>query len=344
VRVAILGSGAVGARAARQLTTSTEVHEVVLRDTHPSRPVTLAESLGDRARRDTSSTGAVPEGVDVVILATPTGTHFRPAREAVERGVSVVSVSDAVEDVQLLLTLDDAARRHGCNVVVGAGFSPGFTCLLARFGARSFTTVDELHIAKVGTGGRACARQHHRALSGTAVDWRDGEWVRRRGGSGRELSWFPEPLGGRDCYRAARPDAVLLVPEFPGISRVTARLGATRRDRLTMHLPMLTPPHAEGGPGGARVEVRGWRGDAREVAVYGVMDRPAVAAGAVAALAAKAAVDGTLFPPGAGGLARVADPIPMLRDLAERGIRAAVFDGTPRAPAMPYPLASPPPG
>jgi hypothetical protein len=280
--------------------------------------------------------------VDAVILASPTGTHFRPAREAVERGISVVSVSDAIEDVQLLLTLHETARRRGCTVVVGAGFSPGLTCLLARFGARSFSAVDELHIAKVGTGGRACARQHHRALSGTAVDWRDGEWVRRRGGSGRELSWFPEPIGGRDCYRAALPDAILLVPEFPGVSRVTARLGATRRDRLTMHLPMLTPPHPEGGPGGARVELRGWRGDAREVAVYGVMDRPAVAAGAVAALAARAAVDGSLFAPGAAGLAHVADPVPMLRDLAERGIRAAVFDGTPRVPAVPFPTAAPP--
>ena len=27
------------------------------------------------------------------------------------------------------------------------------------------------------------------------------------GGTGRELCWFPDPIGGRDCYRAALADA-----------------------------------------------------------------------------------------------------------------------------------------
>ena len=122
-----------------------------------------------------------------------------------------------------------------------------------------FDHVDEIHVAKVGTGGPSCAAAHHRALGGTALDWRDGEWVTRRAGSGRELCWFPDPIGGEDCYRAALADAVLLAPAFPGIARITARMGANRRDRITSRFPMLRPPHPEGGPGGARVEVRGQR-------------------------------------------------------------------------------------
>src|SRR5690606_12328237 len=162
---------------------------------------------------------------------------------------------------------------------------------------------DEIHMAKAGAGGPACARQHHRALRGTAIDWRDGTWVRRRGGSGRELMWFPEPVGGRDCYRAAVPDALLLVSSFPHATRITSRVAATRRDRLTMRLPMLRPPHAEGVTGAARVELRGTvRGGRREVMVYGVMDRPAAAAGAVAALAALWTDGDRLGPTGAGGL------------------------------------------
>jgi hypothetical protein len=179
----------------------------------------------------------------------------------------------------------------------------------------------------VGTGGPACARQHHDALAASALDWRDGGWVRRRGGSGRELCWFPDPIGGRDCYRAALPDALLLAPAFAGVERVTARLGATRRDRLTARLPMLRRPHPEGGPGALRVEVRGRQGMAREVRVRGAMDRPAVAAGAVAALSAVHAVQGSLSRPGAAGLAELADARSMLRVLHERGVRAAVFAG-----------------
>src|SRR3546814_6619520 len=75
-------------------------------------------------------------------------------------------------------------------------------------------------------------------------------------GSGRELCWFPDPIGAEDCYRAELPDAVLLVPHFPLVDRVTARLSATRRDRITAHLPMLRKPHPEGLVGAVRVEVR----------------------------------------------------------------------------------------
>ena len=162
-------------------------------------------------------------------------------------------------------------------VVVGAGFSPGLTCVLARHAARRFEAVDEIHVARSGTGGPSCARAHHRALAGTSLDWRDGGWQRRRAGSGRELCWFPDPVGGQDCYRAELPDAMLLVPPFPGVDRVTARLSATRRDRITAHLPMLRKPHPEGLVGAARVEVRGRQHGVQDVVVLGVLDRPAVA-------------------------------------------------------------------
>jgi hypothetical protein len=151
--------------------------------------------------------------------------------------------------------------------------------------------------------------------------------MRRPGGSGRELCWFPDPVGGVDCYRAALAEPLLLTPAFPGVQRVTANLGANRRDRLTARLPMLRPPHPEGGVGALRVEVRGRRGSGRDERVLGVVDRPAVAAAAVAALAARWAAGGRLTRAGAGGLAALVDPIPFLSALADRGVRAAAFEG-----------------
>jgi hypothetical protein len=343
VRVAVVGCGAVGARAARQLLSTPDVEQVVLRDTRRDWLSTLQESLGDAAVADEPPYRSAPDA-DAVILAGPVGEHAVLAAAALERGSAVVSVADSIDDVRLLLALDGEARRRGLPVVIGAGFSPGLSCVLARFGARAFDVVEEIHVSMAGTGGPACARQHHDALRGTGLDWRDGAWVRRRGGSGRELAWFPEPIGGRDCYRAALPDTLLLVGEFPDAVRITARVGATRRDRLTMHLPMLTPPHAEGGPGAVRVELRGRRAGGHEVAVYGVMDSPAVAAGAVAAVSALWALTGRLRAVGAGGLARMVEPGPFLQELSARGVRAAVFDGTPRVPPLPSPVVGPTPG
>jgi hypothetical protein len=323
VRVAVIGAGAVGARAARQLVSSPEVEAVCVHDVDPGRVDDVVRGIADPR-----CTPGDLDRVDVGIVAVPAGDHRDHAEQLLDRGAAVVSVSDSITDVRALLALDDEARIRGLPVVVGAGFAPGLTDVLARHASTAFDSVEEIHVAKVGTGGPACAKQHHRALVGEAVDWRDGSWFTRRAGSGRELCWFPDPVGGQDCYRAGAPDALLLAPAFAGVRRVTARVGANRRDRLTARLPMLRPPHPEGGVGAVRVEVRGRRGSAADVTVYGAMDRPAVASGAVAALAAEWAGAGRLEP-GAGGLAAPGlETVPFLAELARRGVKAAVFQGT----------------
>jgi saccharopine dehydrogenase-like NADP-dependent oxidoreductase len=285
----------------------------------------VADALAPRVR----AVGTQPEdlaGVDVVVLATP-APHAEVAEALLRAGVAVVSVSDDVDDVEALLRLDGLAERHGLALVVGAGFAPGMTCLLARFVAGALDTVDEIHVAKHGAGGPACARQHHRALASTAIGWQDQVWIERPGGSGRELCWFPEPVGARDCYRAEVPDPLLLVPAFPGVARVTSRTSATRRDRLTARLPMLRPPHAEGLLGAIRVEVRGTRDGVRALEVVGAIDRPAAAAGAVAAVAAVMVAGGGVRR-GAFGLGSAdLDAEAILAELAHRGVKAARYVG-----------------
>jgi hypothetical protein len=90
---------------------------------------------------------------------------------------------------------------------------------------------------------------------------------------------------------------------------------------------MLRPPHRDAGLGAVRVEVRGRRGTARDVAVLGAIDRPAVAAGAVAALAALQVAGGSV-PAGASGLGSAVETVPFLGELARRGVKAAVFTGS----------------
>lgn len=327
MRLVLAGAGAVGARAARQLHGLEGLRELVVADTDADRARTVVASLGRPARAEVWSDDLLA-GASALVLAIPAGRHASLAAQALASGAHVVSVTDDVAETERLLALDADARARGLHVVVGAGFSPGLTCLLARHAAAEFSSVDEIHVAKTGTGGPACARQHHAALAGEALDWRDGDWSRRPAGSGRELCWFPDPVGGLDCYRAALPDALLLQPAFAGIGRVTARVSASRRDRITARLPMLRRPHAEGAIGAVRVEVRGRRGAATDARVLGAIDRPGVAAGAVAAVATAWAVGGRLARPGAAGLAElVPEPVAFLHDLAGRGVRAAVFAG-----------------
>lgn len=320
-----MGVGAMGARCARQLVSTPSVSSVILRDPDHGRTVEVQASLSETSIADSSGIDD-PVDADVVVLAGPAGTQLPAARLHLGRGAHIVATTDDVDEVGGLLALNDEAVELDRTVVVGAGFAPGLTDLLARHAAGRFTEVNEVHVGKVGTGGPACAQAHHRALVGMAVDWRDGQWLHRQGGSGRELAWFPDPIAARDCYRAALPDALLLAPEFPGVLRVTARLAATRRDRLTARLPMLRRPHPDGGPGAVRVEVRGMTANGHDVVVLGAMDRPAVAGGAVAALAAVFVGDGRALRTGAAGMAGLFDPLPLLVELAGRGVRCAVFD------------------
>lgn len=329
MRIAVLGAGAVGARAVRQLASTPEVDLVTVADADPRRAASTADSIAEPGRVDARLAGpGWADGAEVAIVATPE-RHRAEAERLLERGIAVVSTADGLDDVRELLGLDAEASERGLPVVLGAGFGPGLSDVLVAHAAATFDQVDEIHISRRGTGGPACARQHHRAMAGESAEYRDGAWTRRRAGSGRELAWFPDPLGPADCYRAAVPDPLLLVAAFPGVMRVSARLAATRRDRLTARLPMLRPPHRETGLGAIRVEVRGRRGAARDVTVLGAIDRPAVAAGAVAALAAIAAARGEVSA-GARGLGSAVETVPFLTELARRGVKAAAFVGDAR--------------
>lgn len=319
--IGIVGLGRVGSHAARQMRTSDVPLRVYDNDRNQRRLV--LDTL--RAVDGLAEPNGAPAGI--VILATPAGDHGALARPLVQSGVTVISTSDDPADVEDLLGLDRAARDAGATVVAGAGMSPGLSCLYARFAGLKFTDVRELGVWTTGTAGPACARRHHRALQESGRALIDGRWVEKRGGSGRDLTWFPGALGARDCYRGALAEPVLLHRLFPEAERISARIAATRRDRLTNRLPMLRRPHADGGPGGFRVEVRGLTSDGFHTEVVGAMAYPSVTAGTVAAVLALH-IHAAEVPHGAMGAGEVVDdPRPLLHELHRRGIAAARFHG-----------------
>jgi len=288
--IGVIGAGLVGTAVVDTLTAHGQA-QLVVSDTN----MAAARRLAVRATTKTSQVHASSVGdmfaTNLVVLACA-APHAKAARKLLEAGVSVVSCGDDLDDTLAMLDLDAVARQARQTLVVGATMSPGLSGLLVRVMSARFSAVDEAHIAMHGTAGPACAQQHHRALAGQSLGWHDGDWLRRPAGSGRELCWFPDPVGPRDCYRAELADPAVIHQALPELLRVTVRMSANRRDRLTARLPMLTPPHAEGGIGALRVEVRGWRNDARHVEVVGVADRVASVVGKVAATTARQVVAG----------------------------------------------------
>lgn len=324
--IAIVGAGVTGARVLEQLIRLSHT-DFLLHD----REEFKAERLAARHRSDAINISVVRKHhlvqAHVVVLACG-APHNELALSFLQAGAHVVSVSDDVDDTTALLDLNDMAMQHNRLLVVGAAASPGLTGLLLAHLSTQFDSIDEAHVAVHGTGGPDCARQHHAALSGSSLGWHDGGWLRRPSGSGRELCWFPEPVGAYDCYRAEVPDPLLLHRALPQLQRISARISATRRDRLTARLPMLAPPNAEGGMGAVRIEVRGIRGISRAMEIVGVSERLAHIAAIVAAITTHAVVHNNISAVGAHVLG--ADELPnaqLLRGVADAGLHIQQFVG-----------------
>ncbi|MHB1444742.1 MAG: saccharopine dehydrogenase family protein [Acidimicrobiales bacterium] len=331
-RYVVAGLGAVGVRAARQVHSLGGVEALWLVGSDRRRAEEVAGAIGAPAR---------PGSWDEAMAGSPDAVVFCGAEDklvgadrlverasaALDAGANVISTADGLEEVDGLLALDARARDRGRSVVAGAAFCPGLSCVLAVHAAVRMEEVTEIRVAGSGAGGPACRRSYRRSLSGLAHEWESGAWVSAPAGSGRELCWFPDPEGATDCYRADFAASQLLLPAFPEAQRISARRAGSRRERLGLGRPALHR-RSEGSSGAIWVEVVGHQDGAVVSRVLGAYDRPAVAAGAVAALAAHWAVDGRLARTGAGGLAElVKDSIGFLGQLAERGVKVAVFSG-----------------
>ena len=326
MRALVLGAGAVGTKVAQQLLSSNTVDKILLRDIAPEKLGIASKTLGSRVEVEHFP---FPQNMDadVVVVASPRGTQLEAVKKAISLRRPTVVVSDGLSETVSILNLEKEAFELGVPVVVGTGFAPGLSCVLSAYGKTLLEQTEEIHVSKMGTGGPACALVHHRALSRMSFGWREDKWDKRLGGSGRELLWFPEPVGPQDCYNAALSDPILLHNAFPDVSRISAKMAATRRDRFTAFFPMLTPPHNEGGIGAIRVELRGSKNGVQENIVLGVSEHPASAAAAVTALTTEYLLKQKINLNHMSTLALIVEPSEFLSELTKRSIAVEIFEG-----------------
>ncbi len=326
---AILGAGSVGGRLGRELAIGDDRDVLVYSRRGEGLGRSSARPRVSRIACDTftQAINEMDDSVSTLVFAGETGGQAELARAALLSGKNVVSPSDDPDEVRDLLRLHELAADRRLSLVVGAAFSPGLTCLLSSLGSRRFDLLDEIHLARIGTGGPQCAKQRVRSTRLTTEEWRNGRWVAAASGSGRELCWFPDPIGAKDCYRVASAEPQLIVREFPALNRVSVRMAMSRKDRLALPLPHLLHSPGDGGVGACRVELRGFRGGVSATYVFGALDRPAQAAAAVLAEVVVGIECGEA-PLGAHGLAAWDSPETVLSRLRQRGIRVAEFIGS----------------
>ena len=330
--VLLVGAGAVGARAARQLTDTAGIDRVLVVERRKQHAEAVVAAMGSRAEVfEWHGDRPLPSGVSAVACALPGGSEQPIASRALEAGVPFASSGDDENDLMGLRSLTETARRAGIAIIAGCGLAPGLADVLARHAADAFDEVDEIGISRAGTAGDVCVATAGRALRGGSVELRDGEYEESRRRGGHELVWFPEPIGPRECERVAT-GVHLLSAAVPDASRISVRFA---RDDTGPRQRWLRKRDPEGTWGAVRVEVWGRRGAGREPIVYGAIERTAIAAGTVLGVTAAAlagALPGLLAPSaGVFGLGVVAQPRAFLAELSRRGVKAAIFEGVPVA-------------
>jgi hypothetical protein len=319
----VVGVGAVGTRAARQLVDTPGIDRVLLADRESAHLAEVVEALGAAEAVNFAPGDAIPDGVDVVATALPAGVDHPVVSAAIAAGVSVASAEDEHDALEQLRALTPNARGADVTVAIGCGLAPGLSDVLAAHAASMFEKVDEIRVARTGWAGPASVttvRHERRSLVHT---WHDGTW-REEHPHGDSLVWFPEPIGGRDC-RTVTGGTALLVDAFGAVPRISVQLGEPpKRGRLRRRFG------DDGEWGAARVDVWGRRDGTIDCVVYGVVERTAVAAGTVLAVTAAqlaGALGSPLSVPGVHGMANLMQPVSLLHELAQRGVRAAAFEG-----------------
>jgi hypothetical protein len=319
----VVGVGAVGTRAARQLIDTPGIERVLLSDRDESQLDAVQDALGERSEKVGFLPGdPISSAVDVVVTALPVGVDQPVVAAAIAAGIPAASCEDEHEAIEQLRALAPNARGAGATIAIGCGLAPGLSDVLARHGVNAFETVEEIRVARTGWAGPASVEtvRHERRVN--ARTWHDGGW-REDHPHGDHLVWFPDPIGGRDCHTITGGTA-LLVDAFPEVPRISVQAGEPpKRTRLKRRFG------DDGEWGAARVEIWGKRDGAFDTLVYGVVERTAVAAGVVLAVTATwlAGIDRPVSQPGVTGLGGLIDPVPFLAELAQRGVRTAAFEG-----------------
>ncbi|MEI8335642.1 MAG: hypothetical protein WCG37_02100 [Actinomycetes bacterium] len=329
--VLLVGVGALGARAGRQLGATPGIDRILVADRRADRAEALRKFLGAKAETvEWSARRPLPPGVDAVACALPAGDDVPLVIAALESGVPIATSGDNQESIATLLRLNDEALASGVAVLAGCGLAPGLSDVLAAHAATLLDSVDEIHVSRAGVAGpdsEASMRRLHSERPTEVIGGVMSE-VRRR--STHELIWFPEPVGDKECELIGA-GVGLLHKSFPSADRITMR-AVEPESRSTGWFRRNDPG---GNWGATRVEVWGRIGIARVPVIYGAVGRTATMGGAVLGVATALLVGAVpeigSVQPGVSGLASCVVPEAFLAELERRGVSAAKFEGVPVA-------------
>jgi saccharopine dehydrogenase-like NADP-dependent oxidoreductase len=219
MKIAVVGAGAMGRWAVKELAISPEVDAIVVGDYNEEQARAVATTHGgDKAKpvfvdaRDAESVKKAIEGCDAMVNATQHFWNITVMHAAAAAGVHYTDMGGLFHVTKQQVELDSEFKKAGVTAVIAMGGAPGVTNILAKYGADRLDTVEEAQAL--------CGNVDDTDWSGyegwvvpysletlcdefsvTAPEFIDGKWVMDiTGGEGVEAIDFGEPAGILDAH------------------------------------------------------------------------------------------------------------------------------------------------
>ncbi|RPI30885.1 MAG: hypothetical protein EHM52_02600, partial [Actinomycetota bacterium] len=152
MRIAVIGAGAMGRWAVKELALSPEVEEIVVGDYNEEQARAVATTHGgDKAKamfvdaREPESVKKAIVGCGAMINATQHFWNITVMHAAAAAGVHYTDMGGLFHVTKQQVELDGEFRKAGVTAVIAMGGAPGVTNVLARYGAERLDTVEEAH-------------------------------------------------------------------------------------------------------------------------------------------------------------------------------------------------------
>jgi myo-inositol 2-dehydrogenase/D-chiro-inositol 1-dehydrogenase len=137
MKVGFVGLGRIGLMHVHNLAAHAAncgVSEIVVFDDLVDRAQRVAEEIGAVEASAASSLAALLDGVDAVVVATPTPSHPTVLRQCVEAGVPTLCEKPVTSDLRTMRGVVDMVESHSTPVVVGfqRRFDPALRAIKSR--------------------------------------------------------------------------------------------------------------------------------------------------------------------------------------------------------------------
>lgn len=245
MKVAILGTGAIGKVIAREIiNTATDV-ELLLADVNAESAAELAatfnaqciSSIGCNARDEDSLCRAFV-GVDMVINSAHYEVNRTVMQSCLKIGAHYMDMGGLYHETKKQLLLGYEFQKAELTGVLGMGAAPGMTNVLASHMSTEFDSLEAIDACfAAGSNDSKNAEGYvfippysiQTLLSefgDSSYQFVDGELQKFAPKSGRKRVGFPHPIGAVDCYYTLHSEPATLPTHFSqkGIRRVTWRL------------------------------------------------------------------------------------------------------------------------